>query len=99
MITVFPLKITLIFVGVLGILLSIITSGFNKKLIKDSFEIFKEKKEMLLPFEITFKIGGKLEVLRADFGCKSFSRLIANMIIPGSRTISLICKNECNCKK
>ena len=99
MITVFPLKITLIFVGVLGILLSIITSGYNKKLIKDSFEIFKEKKEMLLPFEITFKIGKKLEVLRADFGCESFSRLIANMIIPGSGTISLICKNECNCNK
>ena len=74
MITVFPLKITLIFIGVLGILLSIITSGYNKKLIKDSFDIFKEKKEMLLPLEIPFKVGGKLEVLRADFGCESFSR-------------------------
>ena len=99
MITVFPLKITLIFIGVLGILLSIITSGYNKKLIKDSLDIFKEKKEMLLPLEIPFKVGGKLEVLRADFGCESFSRLIANMIIPGSGTISLLCKNECNCNK
>jgi hypothetical protein len=96
MITVFPLKITLIFIGSLGILISIITSGYNKKLIKDSFDIFKTKKENLLPFQITFKVGEKLDLLRADFGCESFSRLIANMIIPGSGTLSLICK-YCNC--
>ena len=96
MITLFPLKITLIFIGCLGILISIITSGYNKKLIKDSFDIFKTKKENLLPFQITFKVGEKLDLLRADFGCESFSRLIANMIIPGSGTLSLICK-YCNC--
>ena len=67
MITVFPLKITLIFIGFLGILISIITSGYNKKLIKDSFDIFKTKKENLLPFQITFKVGEKLDILRADF--------------------------------
>ena len=99
MITVFPLKITLIFIGVIGILFSIITSRYNKNLIRDSIVIFKEKKEMLLPFEITFKVKEKLEVFRADFGCESFSRLIANMIIPGLGTMTLICKKECYCFK
>ena len=56
MITVFPLKLTLIFFGVLGILLSIITSGYNKKLIRDSFEIFKEKKKCYYLLKLHLKL-------------------------------------------
>ena len=56
MITVFPLKIALIFIGALGILISIITSGYNKKLIKDSFDIFKERKEMLHLLKLHLKL-------------------------------------------
>ena len=56
MITVFPLKITLIFIGSLGILISIITSGYNKKLIKDSFDIFKTKKKIYYLFKLHLKL-------------------------------------------
>ena len=56
MITVFPLKITLIFIGFLGILISIITSGYNKKLIKDSFDIFKTKKKIYYLFKLHLKL-------------------------------------------
>jgi predicted PurR-regulated permease PerM len=45
MITIFPLKITFIFFGCLGILLSVITSGFNKRLIRESYDLFKKKKK------------------------------------------------------
>jgi len=45
MITIFPLNITFIFFGCFGILLSIITSGFNKKLIQESYDLFKKKKK------------------------------------------------------
>ena len=38
MITLFPIKITLIFIGILGIFYSLITSGFNQKLIKESYD-------------------------------------------------------------
>ena len=93
MITIFPIKITLIFFGCLGILLSIITSGFNKKLIKESYELYKKKeKEMPLPFDIIYKVGKELNLLKNKFDWESFARLIANMIIPGSGTMSLICK-------
>ena len=56
MITVFPLKITLIFIGFLGILISIITSGYNKKLIKDSFDMFKTKKKIYYLFKLHLKL-------------------------------------------
>ena len=70
MITIFPLKITFIFFGCLGILLSAITSGFNKRLIRESYDLFKRgDKENLLPFDIILKVGGKLNVLRSEFGC------------------------------
>lgn len=100
MITIFPLKITFIFFGCLGILLSVITSGFNKRLIRESYDLFKRgDKENLLPFDIILKVGGKLNVLRSEFGCESFGRLISNMIIPGSGTMSLICKyQKCSCE-
>ena len=56
MITLFPLKITLIFIGCLGILISIITSGYNKKLIKDSFDMFKTKKKIYYLFKLHLKL-------------------------------------------
>ena len=79
MLTLFPLKITLIFIGCLGILLSIITSGFNKKLIKESYDLFnKKEKEILLPFDIIYKVEEKLNVLRSKFDCETFCRLRSN---------------------
>ena len=95
MITLFPIKITLIFIGILGIFYSLITSGSNKKLIKESYDLFKEKNETLLPFEIVYRFGKQLKVLSSELDSDSFCRLICNMIFPGSGTMSLICKYKC----
>lgn len=59
----------------------------------------KKKKEIPLPFDIIYKTNEKLNLLRSQFGCESFCRLIANIIIPGSGTMSLICKyNNFKCE-
>ena len=90
MITLFPLKITLIYIGLIGILISILTSGINKRKILEVKELIIERP--LKPFDILYKCGESLEHLTSTFGFKSFFRLIANIVIPGSGTISLLCK-------
>ena len=94
MITLFPLKITLIYIGVIGIFISILTSGINKRKILEAKNLIL--KESLKPFDILYKCGENLERLNSNFGFKSFFRLIANITIPGAGTMSLSCKYEFN---
>ena len=95
MMTLFPLKIGLIYIGFFGIFISFFTSGFNKRKLLEEKDI-KKKKESLKPFDILYKCG-QLVHLYSAFGLKSFFRLIANIIIPGSGTISLLYKYGFNC--
>lgn len=95
MMTLFPLKITLIYIGLIGVFISFFTSGFNKRKILEVRDLIK-KKEPIKPFDILYKCG-ELVHLYSDFGFKTFFRLIANMIIPGSGTMSLLYKYGYSC--
>ena len=53
MITLFPLKITLIYIGFIGILISILTSGINKRKILEVKNLII--KRPLRPFDILYK--------------------------------------------
>jgi len=91
MMSLFPLKIALIYIGFFGIFISF----FNKRKLLEVKDLIK-KKEPLKPFDILYKCG-QLVHLYSAFGFKSFFRLIANIIIPGSGTISLLYKYGFNC--
>ena len=86
MMSLFPLKIALIYIGFFGIFISF----FNKRKLLEVKDLIK-KKEPLKLFDILYKCG-QLVHLYSAFGFKSFFRLIANIIIPGSGTISLFYK-------
>ena len=89
-ITVFPLKITLIYIGFIGILISILTSGINKRKILEVKKLII--KRPLRPFDILYKCGESMVLLNSTFGFKSFFRLFANIVIPRTGTMSLLCK-------
>ena len=94
MITLFPIKITLLFIGILGTFISFITSGINKNKIIESIRAIEEP---LNAFDIIYKCGGDTITLTSTFDCKSIARLIGNIFIPGSGTMSLLCKYGCEC--
>ena len=93
MITLFPIKITLLFIGFLGTFISFITSGINKNKIIESI---KAVKQPLNAFDIIYKCGDEVVQLNSSFNCISFSRFLGNMFIPGSGTMSLLCKMVAN---
>ena len=95
MMTLFPLKITLIYIGFIGIFISFFTSGFNKRKILE-VKYLIQKKDPIKPFDILYNCG-ELVHLYSTFGFKTFFRLIANIIIPSSGTISLLCSYGANC--
>lgn len=90
MLSFFPLKITLIFIGVLGIVISFILSGVNCN------TILEAAKTKVRPLELIFGCGDYSYNLISSFGISSFVRLILNLIIPGSGTLFLQCKYGCN---
>ena len=92
MITLFPIKITLLFIGILGTFISFITSGINKNKIIESIKTIREP---LNAFDIVYKCGNEMVRLNSSFDCKSLARLAGNIFIPGSGTISLLCKYGC----
>ena len=94
MITLFPIKITLLFIGILGTFISFITSGINKNKIIESI---RAKDQPLNAFDIIYKCGKETITLTSSFDCKSFARFIGNIFIPGSGTMSLLCKYGCEC--
>ena len=90
MITLFPLKITLIYIGFIGIFISILTSRINKRKILEAKHLVI--KRPLRPFDILYKCGESMVRLNSTFGFKSFFRLFANIVIPGTGTMSLLYK-------
>ena len=86
MVTLFPLAITLIYIGIIGIIFSFITSGFNKRTILES------ARKAINAFDVFYSCGDKIIQLFSNIGFKSFFRFLANMIIPGFGTLSLLCK-------
>ena len=91
MITLFPLKLLLIYIGVFGFIISILTSGINKSKI---LEVKESLEKPLKAFDIVYKCGKQLVHLNTTFGLKSFIRLLSNILIPGTGTISLMCKYD-----
>ena len=94
MITVFPIKITFLFIGFLGTFISFITSGINRNKIIESIKAIKQP---LNAFDIIYKCGKDTFELYSSFDGASFARLIGNIILPGSGTLSLLCKYGCEC--
>lgn len=81
----FPIKFTLLFIGILGIIISFSFSKIKKNSIVASF------KEKINPFDIVLNTGENIINLKSDFGISSSIRILANLILPGTGTFSLIC--------
>lgn len=58
MMTLFPLKIILIYIGFIGIIISFLTSGINRREILEAKDLLLNKKP-LKPFEILLKCKKK----------------------------------------
>ena len=86
----FPIKFTLLFIGIIGTLTSFSFSKIKKNSIEASF------KEKINPFDIVLTAGEKIINLKSDFGLCSTIRILANLILPGIGTFSSICSN-CFC--
>jgi hypothetical protein len=91
MFTIFPIKITFIFIGGTGVIISFILSGINKKTILEAAKI------KVNPLDIFMGCGDNAEHLISEFGWSSFFKIIFNMVIPGSGTLCLLCKYGCDC--
>ena len=88
--TIFPVKITFIFIGITGTFISFILSGVNKKTIINSFKF------NIRPLDIIVGCGSDLIYLASNFGCASFTRLVLNIICPGLGTLTLLIKYGCS---
>ncbi len=86
MITIFPFKITLIFLGSFGIIISFLLSGINKKTVIESVNT------LVNPLDMIIGCGTNFIHLVSEFGWVSFFRLLLNMIIPGIGTLTLLKK-------
>ena len=91
LITILPIKITFIFIGITGTFLSFLLSGINKKTILESVKI------KVKPLELIIGCGDSFVSLPSKFGWASFFRLLANIIVPGLGTITLTKKYKCTC--
>jgi hypothetical protein len=78
----------------LGTFISFITSGINKNKIIESIRAIDQP---LNAFDIIYKCGKETITLTSSFDCRSFARFIGNIFIPGSGTMSLLCKYGCEC--
>lgn len=89
MITIFPFKITLIFLGSFGIIISFLLSGINQKTIIESVNT------LVNPLDMIIGCGTNFVHLVSEFGWISFFRLLLNMIIPGAGTLTYLKKYGC----
>ena len=94
MITLFPLKITLIYIGFIGIVYSFFTSGINKRKIREAKNLIVKP---LNAFDILYKCGESITRYNSEFNIGSFFRLLANIFIPELGKLSLLCKYGCKC--
>ena len=90
MITLLPLKITLIFFGIFGIFFSFITSGINKN------TLLGAAKFKINPFDIIYKNGNQLKIFYSKIGLFSFIRFILNMLVSGIGTFTLLFRYGCD---
>ena len=90
MFTIFPLKITFIFIGITGTLISFLLSGFHYN------SIIEAAKKKVKPLELIFECGDNTINLVSSFGLGSFVRLILNLVVPGLGTVFLQCKFGCD---
>ena len=86
MVSLFPIKITFIFLGLFGIIISFILSGINRKTIIESI------RTLVNPLDMIIGCGTNFIHLVSEFGWVSFFRLLLNMIIPGVGTLTLLKK-------
>ena len=89
MITIFPFKITLIFLGSFGTIISFLLSGINQKTIIESVNT------LVNPLDMIIGCGTNFVHLVSEFGWISFFRLLLNIIIPGVGTLTLLKKYGC----
>ncbi len=87
---IYPIKFTLLFIGIIGTIVSFSFSFVKKNAIIASYE------KNVKPFDIVMNFKENLKNLKSNFGLKSLMRILANMILPGSGTFSLIFKYKCN---
>ena len=90
MITIFPIKITFIFIGAIGTFISFVLSAINKKTITEAIKI------KINPLDMIIGYGENFSHLISTFGWASFFRILMNWIIPGSGTFTLLCKYGCS---
>ena len=90
MITIFPIKITFIFIGAIGTFISFVLSAINKKTITEAIKI------KINPLDMIIGCGKNFSHLISTFGWASFFRILMNLIIPGSGTFTLLCKYGCS---
>ena len=74
----YPIKFTILFIGIIGTILSFSFSFIKKNAIINSY------REDIKPFDIVFKFGESFINLKSKFGFKSLSRIFANTFFPGS---------------
>ena len=89
MITIFPFKITLIFLGSFGTIISFLLSGINQKTIIESVNT------LVNPLDMIIGCGTNFVHLVSEFGWISFFRLLLNIIIPGVGTLTYLKKYGC----
>lgn len=89
-IAILPIKITFIFIGLTGTIISFILSGINRKTILEAVKF------QINPSDMIIGCGDKFAHLVSQFGWGSFFRLLANITIPGLGTLTLNCKYGCD---
>jgi len=82
----YPLKFMLIFIGVIGTILSFSFSYFKKSAVIASYN------DQIKPFDIVWKCGDSIKTIVSNFGLPSFIRMLLNLIIPGLGTYSIMFK-------
>ena len=71
---IFPIKFTLLFIGIIGTITSFSFSFIKKNAIIASYE------KNIKPFDIVMKFHESLKNLKSDFGLKSMMRILANFL-------------------
>lgn len=87
----YPLKFILIFIGVIGTILSFSFSYFKRSAVVASYN------GKIKPFDIVWKCGKSITTIESKFGLSSLIRILLNLSIPGLGTYSLIFKYTCFC--
>ena len=86
----YPIKFLLIFIGVMGTILSFSFSYIKRSAVVAAY------KEKIKTFDIVWECHKSITNIKSDFGLSSLIRMILNLIVPGLGTYSLFFKNYCS---